>query len=127
MSSPIRRNWLNVTLKFVLTVVVLTISNLIFTLYAYFWEIIATGVAVSILGLLIDWLVLPNIGSFPTLYVDKMAYLIVISLLSLGLSDSTIVPFYVAELIAIFLALFEEWIHRMILPKPSRLPDGYLA
>ena len=127
MDSHIRLAWADVLLKFVLTVVVLLIADTLFTLYTHFWEIILTGAAVAVLGLFLDWLVLPNVGSFPALYVDKMGYLIVISLLSLGLSDSTIVPFYVAELIAIFLALFEELMHRMVLPKEHRIPDGHLA
>ncbi len=127
MGVRIRMPWTDLILKFVLTVVVLGIANMMFTLYTHFWEIIITGIAVAILGLVLDWLVLPNMGSFPTLYVDKMAYLLVISLLSLGLSDNTIVPFYVAELIAIFLAIFEEFMHRMVLPQNKRRPDGYLA
>ena len=127
MGVHIRLPWADVLLKFVLTVVVLTVANVFYTLYTYFWEIILTAVAVAVLGLILDWLVLPNMGSFPSLYVDKMGYLIVISLLSLGLSDSTIVPFYVAELIAILLAVFEEFMHRMVLPRERRLPDGHLA
>lgn len=127
MAVHIRLAWADVLLKFVLAVVVLGITNVFFTLYTYFWEIILTGAAVAVLGLILDWMVLPNLGSFPSLYVDKMGYLIVISLLSLGLSDSTIVPFYMAELIAIFLAIFEELMHRMVLPKKRQLPDGHLA
>lgn len=127
MGVHIRLAWADVLLKFVLTVVVIAVVNTFFTLYTYFWEILLTGAAVAILGLILDWLVLPNMGSFPSLYVDKMGYLIVISLLSLGLSDSTIVPFYIAELIAIFLAILEEFMHRMVLPKQRRLPDGHLA
>lgn len=127
MAVHIRLAWADVLLKFVLAVVVLSLTNVFFTLYTYFWEIILTGAAVAVLGLILDWMVLPNLGSFPSLYVDKMGYLIVISLLSLGLSDSTIVPFYMAELIAIFLAIFEELMHRMVLPKKRQLPDGHLA
>ncbi|KPV41973.1 DUF2512 family protein [Alicyclobacillus ferrooxydans] len=127
MGVHIRLPWADVLLKFVLTAVVLTVANVLYTLYTYFWEIILTAAAVAVLGLILDWLVLPNMGSFPSLYVDKMGYLIVISLLSLGLSDSTIVPFYVAELIAILLAVFEEFMHRMVLPRERRLPDGHLA
>ncbi|MCF8567541.1 DUF2512 family protein [Alicyclobacillus tolerans] len=127
MSVRIRLPWADWILKFVLTGVVLSISNVLFTLYTHFWEILLTSLAVACLGVLLDWLVLPNMGSFPSLYVDKMGYLIVISLLSLGLSDSTIVPFYAAELIAILLAIFEEGMHRMVLPRKDRLPDGHLA
>lgn len=127
MSSPFRLLWLDLVLKFVLSTVVISIANALFILYAYFWEIALTSAVVAVLGLMLDWLVLPNVGSFPALYVDKMGYLLVISLLSLGLSDSTIVPFYVAELIAILLAIFEEWMHRMVLPRSAQLPDGYLA
>lgn len=126
MGAHLRMPWLDLGMKFVLTVVVLGIANAFFPLYANLWEIVITGVAVAALGLLLDWLVLPNLGSFPTLYVDKMGYVIVISLLSLGLSDSTIVPFYIAELIAIFLAIFEEWMHRMVLPPNQRRVEGSL-
>lgn len=127
MNLPIRMPWVDLVLKFILTVVVLVIANSLFTLYSYFWEILVTGVAVAIVGLVLDSLVLPNMGSFPSLYVDKMAYLLVISLLSLGLSDTTIVPFYVAELIAIFLAIFEEFMHRMVLPQNRSRPSGSYA
>ncbi|WDL96112.1 DUF2512 family protein [Alicyclobacillus sp. ALC3] len=127
MGVRIRLGWADWVLKFVLTVVVISIANTIFTLYTYDWEIVITGAAVATVGLVLDWLVLPNLGSFPALYVDKMGYLLVISLLSLGLSDATIVPFYVAELIAILLALFEEVMHRMVLPKSARIPSGTMA
>lgn len=127
MGARIRLAWADLVLKFVLTVLVLSVANTIFVLYTHFWEIILTGIAVATLGLLLDWLVLPNMGSFPTLYADKMGYLIVISLLSLGLSDATIVPFYVAELIAICLALCEELMHRMVLPRHARVPSGRMG
>ena len=127
MGARIRLGWADWVLKFVLTVVVISIANTIFTLYAHDWEIVVTGAAVATVGLVLDWVVLPNIGSFPALYVDKMGYLLVISLLSLGLSDATIVPFYVAELIAILLAVCEELMHRMVLPKNLRIPSGTMA
>lgn len=127
MGVRIRLGWADWVLKFVLTVVVLSIANTIFVLYTHYWEIVVTGAAVATLGLLLDWLVLTNLGSFSTLYVDKMGYLLVISLLSLGLSDATIVPFYVAEIIAIVLTLFEELMHRMVLPKTLRVPSGTMA
>lgn len=127
MGVRIRLGWADWVLKFVLTVVVISIANTIFTLYAHDWEIVVTGAAVATVGLVLDWVVLPNIGSFPALYVDKMGYLLVISLLSLGLSDATIVPFYVAELIAILLAVCEELMHRMVLPKNLRIPSGTMA
>ena len=127
MGVRIRLGWADWVLKFVLTVVVISIANTIFTLYVHDWEIVVTGAAVATVGLVLDWVVLPNIGSFPALYVDKMGYLLVISLLSLGLSDATIVPFYVAELIAILLAVCEELMHRMVLPKNLRIPSGTMA
>ena len=127
MGVRIRLGWADWVLKFVLTVVVISIANTIFTLYAHDWEMVVTGAAVATVGLVLDWVVLPNIGSFPALYVDKMGYLLVISLLSLGLSDATIVPFYVAELIAILLAVCEELMHRMVLPKNLRIPSGTMA
>lgn len=108
-------------LKAFLAIVVITGANAVFTLYDYYWEIVVTGIAVAIIGVALDWLVLPRMGSFPTLYVDKMAFLIVISLLSLGLSQFTIVPFYVAEGIAILLAVFEGWLHRLVMPGGFRL------
>ncbi len=80
-------------------------------------QLLLTGVAVAVLGVLLDRVVLPAIGSFPSLYVDKMGFLLVISLLSLGLSGSHIVPFYMAEAVAILLAVCEEWLHRRVLPR----------
>lgn len=121
MNEPLRHPALDFVAKFILCLIVLTLADHIFTLYDQYWELVITALAVAVLGVILDWLVLPRMGSFPTLYVDKMAFLIVISLLSLGLSHYSIVPFYVAEAVALCLALFEEGLHRMVLPKSFHL------
>ena len=121
MNEPLRRPVFDFIAKFVLSLLVITIADRIFTVYDSYWDLALTSLAVAAVGLILDWVVLPRIGSFPTLYVDKMAFLLVISLLSLGMSNFTIVPFYVAEAIAIVLALFEEGLHRVVLPKSFHL------
>lgn len=121
MNEPLRRPGFDFIAKFVLSLLVITIADRIFTLYDSYWQLVLTSIVVATVGLILDWVVLPRIGSFPTLYVDKMAFLLVISLLSLGMSNFTIVPFYVAEAIAIVLALFEEGLHRAVLPKSFHL------
>lgn len=117
MNERLRHPVFDIVIKFILSLIVITLADRIFTLYDKYWEIVFTAICVAVIGFMMDLLVLPRIGSFPTLYVDKMAFLLVISLLSLGLSQFTIVPFYVAEGIAIILAIFEEWVHRFVLPK----------